>query len=211
MSGLSDSSRSSGDVDKRVKGIYPVCYSEKMKGGKGDEGIVFFLFYNCVDRTSCVLSQNKLRFASKLVAFCFKARCVLLQSSLRSASRHVAFFFKTSCVLLQDPCVLSQDCCVLSHGGTAFCLLLKTLSAIWPLISPRMGQSMRRLYVQGNEINEIGMNTSFDVHQDVDGRATDVALEGFVFVFMKLGCLSMYTLLGLKTCKFEQLILDGSI
>nr|GEU76684.1 reverse transcriptase domain-containing protein [Tanacetum cinerariifolium] len=59
---------------------------------------------------------DTLRFASKLVAFCFKARCVLLQDILRFA---------------QDPCVLSQDSCVLSHGGTAFCLLLKTLSAIW--------------------------------------------------------------------------------
>nr|GEX76334.1 copia protein [Tanacetum cinerariifolium] len=82
-------------------------------------------------KTSCVFPKDMLRFVSKLVAFCFKARCVLLQSSLRFASRHVAFCFKTSCVLLQVPCVLSQDSCVLSHGGTAFCLLLKTLSAIY--------------------------------------------------------------------------------
>ncbi|GKD11884.1 ketol-acid reductoisomerase, chloroplastic [Tanacetum coccineum] len=30
-------------------------------------------------------------------------------------------------------------------------------------------------------------------------------------LFMKLGCSSMYTLLGLTTGKFEQLILNGSI
>nr|GEV00242.1 reverse transcriptase domain-containing protein [Tanacetum cinerariifolium] len=72
-----------------------------------------------------------LRFASKLIELCFKARCVFLQDTLRFASRHAAFCFKTSCVLLQDTCVLSQDSCILCHGGTAFCLLLKTLSAIW--------------------------------------------------------------------------------
>nr|GEU53143.1 hypothetical protein [Tanacetum cinerariifolium] len=71
-----------------------------------------------------------LRFASKLVAFCFKARCVMLQDTLRFALRYTAFYFKTSYVLFQDPCVLLQDSCVLSHGGIAFCLLLKTLSAI---------------------------------------------------------------------------------
>nr|GEU65907.1 hypothetical protein [Tanacetum cinerariifolium] len=81
-------------------------------------------------KTSCVLPKDKLRFVSKQVAFCFKARSVLLQSSLRFASKLVAFCFKTRCVLLQDPCVLSQDSCIMSHGGTAFCLLLKTLSAI---------------------------------------------------------------------------------
>nr|GEW43999.1 putative ribonuclease H-like domain-containing protein [Tanacetum cinerariifolium] len=77
------------------------------------------------------LRFDKLRFAVKHVAFCFKARCVLLQDTLCFASRHAAFCFKTSCVLLQDPCVLSQDSCVLSHDGTAFCLQLKTLSVIW--------------------------------------------------------------------------------
>ncbi|PPD76287.1 hypothetical protein GOBAR_DD26789 [Gossypium barbadense] len=39
-----------------------------------------------------------------------------------------------------------------------------------------MGPSVRRLYVQGREINGAGINSSFGVHQDVDGRATDVAL-----------------------------------
>nr|GEU57404.1 hypothetical protein [Tanacetum cinerariifolium] len=68
-------------------------------------------------KTICVLPKDKLRFALKLVAFCFKTRCVLLQDTLRFASRRAAFCFKTSCVL--------------SHGGTAFCLLLKTLSAFW--------------------------------------------------------------------------------
>nr|GEV47235.1 ribonuclease H-like domain-containing protein [Tanacetum cinerariifolium] len=52
--------------------------------------------------TSCVLPKDKLRFASKLVAFCCKTRCILLPSSLRFASKLTAFCFKTSCVLLQD-------------------------------------------------------------------------------------------------------------
>ncbi|KAK6774656.1 hypothetical protein RDI58_029895 [Solanum bulbocastanum] len=39
-----------------------------------------------------------------------------------------------------------------------------------------MGPSVRRLYVQGKEINGAGINASFAVHQDIDGRATDVAL-----------------------------------
>ncbi|KDO54547.1 hypothetical protein CISIN_1g007951mg [Citrus sinensis] len=39
-----------------------------------------------------------------------------------------------------------------------------------------MGPSVRRLYVQGKEINGAGINSSFAVHQDVDGRATNVAL-----------------------------------
>ena len=38
-----------------------------------------------------------------------------------------------------------------------------------------MGPSVRRLYVQGKEINGAGINSSFAVHQDVDGRATDQA------------------------------------
>jgi ketol-acid reductoisomerase len=39
-----------------------------------------------------------------------------------------------------------------------------------------MGPSVRRLYVQGKEVNGAGINASFAVHQDVDGRATDFAL-----------------------------------
>lgn len=39
-----------------------------------------------------------------------------------------------------------------------------------------MGPSVRRLYVQGKEVNGAGINSSFAVHQDVDGRATNVAL-----------------------------------
>ncbi|KAJ0586499.1 putative ketol-acid reductoisomerase (NADP(+)) [Helianthus annuus] len=38
-----------------------------------------------------------------------------------------------------------------------------------------MGPSIRRLYVQGKDINGAGIYASFAVHQDVDGRATDVA------------------------------------
>ncbi|HYZ93101.1 MAG TPA: ketol-acid reductoisomerase [Actinomycetota bacterium] len=39
-----------------------------------------------------------------------------------------------------------------------------------------MGPSVRRLYEQGREINGAGINCSFAVEQDVDGRATDIAL-----------------------------------
>jgi ketol-acid reductoisomerase len=39
-----------------------------------------------------------------------------------------------------------------------------------------MGPSVRRLYEQGRDVNGAGINTSFGVEQDVDGRATDIAL-----------------------------------
>jgi ketol-acid reductoisomerase len=39
-----------------------------------------------------------------------------------------------------------------------------------------MGPSVRRLYIQGKEINGAGINSSFAVEQDIDGRAVDLAL-----------------------------------
>ncbi|MFT5171204.1 MAG: ketol-acid reductoisomerase [Candidatus Marinamargulisbacteria bacterium] len=39
-----------------------------------------------------------------------------------------------------------------------------------------MGPSVRRLYVQGKEVNGAGINASFAVYQDLDGRALDYAL-----------------------------------
>jgi ketol-acid reductoisomerase len=39
-----------------------------------------------------------------------------------------------------------------------------------------MGPSVRRLYEQGRDINGAGINASFAVHQDVNGKATDYAL-----------------------------------
>jgi ketol-acid reductoisomerase len=39
-----------------------------------------------------------------------------------------------------------------------------------------MGPSVRRLYLQGKEVNGAGINSSFAVEQDIDGRATDIAL-----------------------------------
>lgn len=39
-----------------------------------------------------------------------------------------------------------------------------------------MGPSVRRLYVQGAEVNGAGINSSFAIHQDIDGKATDYAL-----------------------------------
>ncbi|HTE42134.1 MAG TPA: hypothetical protein VK629_15015, partial [Steroidobacteraceae bacterium] len=69
----------------------------------------------------------------------------------------------------------------LSHGyllghlineGKAF---PKNISVI--MVAPKgMGPSVRRLYVQGKTVNGAGINASFAVQQDVDGRATDYAL-----------------------------------
>src|SRR6185503_5242755 len=39
-----------------------------------------------------------------------------------------------------------------------------------------MGPSVRRLYVQGKQVDGAGINASIVIHQDVDGRATDYAL-----------------------------------
>jgi len=39
-----------------------------------------------------------------------------------------------------------------------------------------MGPSVRRLYEQGKEVNGAGINSSFAVHQDKSGRATEIAL-----------------------------------
>jgi ketol-acid reductoisomerase len=69
----------------------------------------------------------------------------------------------------------------LSHG---FLLgHLKNVGAKFPAninviaVCPKgMGPSVRRLYVQGKEVNGAGINASFAVEQDVDGRATDYAL-----------------------------------
>ena len=45
-----------------------------------------------------------------------------------------------------------------------------------------MGPSVRRLYVQGKKVNGAGINSSFAVEQDIDGRATDLALGWAVAV-----------------------------
>ena len=39
-----------------------------------------------------------------------------------------------------------------------------------------MGPSVRRLYEQGRQVNGAGINASFAVHQDIDGRAIEYAL-----------------------------------
>src|SRR5262245_10471224 len=39
-----------------------------------------------------------------------------------------------------------------------------------------MGPSVRRLYLQGKSVNGAGINSSFAIEQDIDGRATDIAL-----------------------------------
>nr|GEY08816.1 hypothetical protein [Tanacetum cinerariifolium] len=72
----------------------------------------------------CVLLQDLLRFATRLVAFCFKTSCVLLQDKLRFASRQVAFCLKTRCVLPQDTLrFVSRLSCVLSTFEDLLCVL----------------------------------------------------------------------------------------
>jgi ketol-acid reductoisomerase len=45
------------------------------------------------------------------------------------------------------------------------------------MVAPKgMGPSVRRLYEQGKEVNGAGINASFAVHQDIDGKAVDRAL-----------------------------------
>jgi ketol-acid reductoisomerase len=69
----------------------------------------------------------------------------------------------------------------LSHG---FLLAhLENVGATFPddinviAVCPKgMGPSVRALYLQGAEVNGAGINASFAVHQDIDGRATDLAL-----------------------------------
>ncbi len=39
-----------------------------------------------------------------------------------------------------------------------------------------MGPSVRRLYLQGKSVNGAGINSSFAIEQDIDGKATDYAL-----------------------------------
>ena len=69
----------------------------------------------------------------------------------------------------------------LSHG---FLLgYLDSLGEVFPkdinviAVCPKgMGASVRRLYEQGKEVNGAGINCSFAIHQDVNGKATDIAL-----------------------------------
>ncbi len=82
----------------------------------------------------------------------------------------------------------------LSHG---FLLgYLKTIGEKFPDninvigVCPKgMGPSVRRLYEQGKEINGAGINTSFVVEQDINGKAADYAIGwsiaiGAPFTFM---------------------------
>jgi len=69
----------------------------------------------------------------------------------------------------------------LSHG---FLLgYLKSIGETFPKdinvigVCPKgMGPSVRRLYEQGKKVNGAGINASFAVHQDVNGKAVDYAL-----------------------------------
>ncbi|MBM3217034.1 ketol-acid reductoisomerase [Candidatus Poribacteria bacterium] len=60
----------------------------------------------------------------------------------------------------------------MANDGTSF---PKNINVIG--VCPKgMGPSVRRLYVQGKELNGAGINASFAVEQDIDGRATDLAI-----------------------------------
>lgn len=51
------------------------------------------------------------------------------------------------------------------------------------LVAPKgMGPSVRRLYEQGKAVNGAGINSSFAVHQDYTGNATDIAIGWAVAV-----------------------------
>lgn len=82
----------------------------------------------------------------------------------------------------------------LSHGFLVG--YLKSIGEAFPAsinvigVCPKgMGPSVRRLYEQGKEINGAGINSSFAIYQDVNGKATDYALGwsvalGSPFTFM---------------------------
>lgn len=60
----------------------------------------------------------------------------------------------------------------LKNAGAAFPANINVVG-----VCPKgMGPSVRRLYLQGKSVNGAGINASFAVEQDVDGRATDIAL-----------------------------------
>ena len=96
---------------------------------------------------------------------------LLLISDAAQAEHHEQIF-----EALKPGCTLG-----LSHG---FLLgHLKNVGAEFPSninvigVCPKgMGPSVRRLYEQGREVNGAGINTSFAVHQDINGKATDYAL-----------------------------------
>ncbi|XP_031092779.1 uncharacterized protein LOC115997374 [Ipomoea triloba] len=49
-----------------------------------------------------------------------------------------------------------------------------------------MGLSVRRLYVQGKEVNGVVINSSFEVHQDIDGRALMLPLAPHLLLLLLL-------------------------
>jgi ketol-acid reductoisomerase len=60
----------------------------------------------------------------------------------------------------------------MKNAGTSFPTSINVVG-----VCPKgMGPSVRRLYVQGKTVNGAGINASFAVEQDVDRRATDLAL-----------------------------------
>nr|GEV10260.1 reverse transcriptase domain-containing protein [Tanacetum cinerariifolium] len=128
-------------------------------------------------QTSCVLPEDKLRFAVKHIAFCFKARCILLQSSLRFASRHAAFCFKTCGVLLQDILRFS------SRPLSKICALDKNFSSIWTyttMMLPRVrNHHGEDVYIRDLVDFDVTMSSSRGKHPEVPNTTIKLLLFPF--------------------------------
>nr|GEZ69527.1 Gag-Pol polyprotein [Tanacetum cinerariifolium] len=83
------------EVDKTCKKrITPTGLTEGERG--------FEQTKECYLKEVAFCLKSRLRFVSRLIAFCLKTRCVLSQDSLHFVSRLIAFCLKTHCVLSQD-------------------------------------------------------------------------------------------------------------
>ena len=74
-----------------------------------------------------------------------------------------------------------------------------------------MGPSVRRLYVQGREVNGAGINASFAVEQDVDGKATDQAIAWSVALGSPFTFVTTLEHEYLSDISGERLILLGAV
>jgi len=106
------------------------------------------------------------------MAVCSESDLVLLLVSDQAGADHAAEYFAA----LKPGATLG-----LSHGFLR--CHLDNVGGSFPAnhnvvaVCPKgMGPSVRRLYEQGKTVNGAGINASFAVEQDVDGRATDIAL-----------------------------------
>nr|GEV94193.1 integrase, catalytic region, zinc finger, CCHC-type, peptidase aspartic, catalytic [Tanacetum cinerariifolium] len=75
---------------------------------------------SAISKHDCILSQDFLRFISRLPAFCLTTSCVLSQDFLHFVSRHPAFCLKASCVLPRRDSAISKHDCILSQDFLHF-------------------------------------------------------------------------------------------